>query len=488
MSTMSIYEFGPFALDAQRLLLLENDQPVPLGPKVVETLLALVEHPGDVLTKTALLERIWPEGYVDEANLAQNIYVLRKTLRARWEASVIETIPRRGYRFVGAVRCREEREPAQPVLAEPAAPVPVPAAPVSVKPQSHFNRWVIAVAAIVVILLAGTMAFTLARPRPAAAAAPLSAEGKRLYEIGRYYWNLRTPDGLNKSIAYFSHVIDTDPGNASGYAALASANAILADYQFGPLQPSVYFERARAYAHHALAIDPNSGEAYAVLGMVSSEESTGSQAQMAQSLRQLQRAIQIDPRSGPAHEWYGIMLLELGQIGMGYTELQKAADLDPLSVATMVWLSNAARLEHHYDDAISYARETLDLSPNRHDAYESLGLSYEALGNRSRAIEAFREMANGCGTCRWEAAALLAEIYAHTDRIAEARMELALAEAHSGDVKPENLAVALAAVGKKHVALEVLRHTSGEYLRTLIARDPRFAVFGTEQTALRKPA
>ena len=70
---MSVYEFGPFQLDKDRLLLLHDGEPVALGPKVVETLLALVEHPGDVLSKSALLDRIWPEGFVEEANLAQNI-------------------------------------------------------------------------------------------------------------------------------------------------------------------------------------------------------------------------------------------------------------------------------------------------------------------------------------------------------------------------------------------------------------------------------
>src|SRR5215469_2774366 len=114
---MSVYEFGPFLLDSERLLLLDRGEPVSLGPKVVETLLALVEHPGEVLTKSALLDRIWPEGYVDEANLAQNVYVLRKTLRARWDTDAIETIPRRGYRFTREVARREELPLAEPVVA-----------------------------------------------------------------------------------------------------------------------------------------------------------------------------------------------------------------------------------------------------------------------------------------------------------------------------------------------------------------------------------
>ena len=119
---MSLYLFGPFELDAERLLLLDRGEPIPIGPKVVETLLALVEHPGELFAKSALLARIWPEGYVDEANLAQNIYVLRKTLRSRWNVEAIETIPRRGYRFIAPVQRRDDAPRPQPAHAPPPPP------------------------------------------------------------------------------------------------------------------------------------------------------------------------------------------------------------------------------------------------------------------------------------------------------------------------------------------------------------------------------
>src|SRR6202022_804398 len=98
------YEVGPFQLHADQLLLTCAGSPVALGPKVVETLLALVEHPGEVLAKAALLDRIWPEGFVEEANLAQNVHVLRKTFRAFGSADPIETVPRRGYCLRAPVR------------------------------------------------------------------------------------------------------------------------------------------------------------------------------------------------------------------------------------------------------------------------------------------------------------------------------------------------------------------------------------------------
>ena len=91
----NLYTFGPFVLDERRLVLLRSGEALALGPKVVETLLALIERRGELCTKGELLDRVWPEGYVTEGNLSQNVHVLRKTLRA-WNAGAIETVPRRG--------------------------------------------------------------------------------------------------------------------------------------------------------------------------------------------------------------------------------------------------------------------------------------------------------------------------------------------------------------------------------------------------------
>jgi TolB-like protein/DNA-binding winged helix-turn-helix (wHTH) protein/lipoprotein NlpI len=98
------YEFGGFRLDAANRLLLREGRVVPLKPKVIETLLVLVERRGEVLGKDALMGLLWPEQFVEESNLTQNIYVLRKTLGETPGApEFIETIPRRGYRFIAAV-------------------------------------------------------------------------------------------------------------------------------------------------------------------------------------------------------------------------------------------------------------------------------------------------------------------------------------------------------------------------------------------------
>jgi len=97
------YEFGPYRLDIAERRLLRGDQPLPLTPKAFETLLALVENAGRTLEKDELLQRVWPDTFVEEVSLARNISVLRKALEDQ-DGSHIKTIPKRGYRFVSPVR------------------------------------------------------------------------------------------------------------------------------------------------------------------------------------------------------------------------------------------------------------------------------------------------------------------------------------------------------------------------------------------------
>jgi Tol biopolymer transport system component/DNA-binding winged helix-turn-helix (wHTH) protein len=99
-----LYKFGPFLLDSTERLLLRGNDPIPLTPKAFETLLALVENNGHLLDKEQLMRRVWPDSFVEEANLTQNISILRKALgETRDGVQYIETVPRRGYRFVAAV-------------------------------------------------------------------------------------------------------------------------------------------------------------------------------------------------------------------------------------------------------------------------------------------------------------------------------------------------------------------------------------------------
>lgn len=120
------FEFGPFSFDAASRLLLREGVGVPLTPKAADALCWLLAHRGRVLTKDALLQALWPDSFVEEANLSQTVYALRKALGdGRGGPQYIETLPRRGYRFVAEVRVvpRDTHRPARTLAVLPFRPL-----------------------------------------------------------------------------------------------------------------------------------------------------------------------------------------------------------------------------------------------------------------------------------------------------------------------------------------------------------------------------
>ena len=106
-----IYEYEDIRLDAAHLMLYRNKQTISLKPKVVETLVALVEKRGEVISKDELMNRLWADSFVEESNLTQNIYLLRKTLGNRADGKAfIENFSRRGYRFNGEIKSPVETQ------------------------------------------------------------------------------------------------------------------------------------------------------------------------------------------------------------------------------------------------------------------------------------------------------------------------------------------------------------------------------------------
>src|SRR5215471_11072004 len=104
MTTQRFYEFGPFRLDSKSCVLLRAGAVVPLNPKAFDTLRVLVENHGSPVGKDELMKLVWPDTFVEETNLTQQISILRKALGDSPEgSSYIETIPKRGYRFVAAL-------------------------------------------------------------------------------------------------------------------------------------------------------------------------------------------------------------------------------------------------------------------------------------------------------------------------------------------------------------------------------------------------
>jgi TolB-like protein/DNA-binding winged helix-turn-helix (wHTH) protein/Flp pilus assembly protein TadD len=148
MGTSRQYFFGDFRLDAGQRALFRKDDLVSLTPKALETLLFLVERHGRIVDKKELMEAIWPDTFVEEVSLARNVSILRKILSESEEGqSFIETIPKRGYRFVAPVQVAGE----EPHRTDSPALTP-PEQPASTSAKRAWTGWA-ALAAIAVLVL-----------------------------------------------------------------------------------------------------------------------------------------------------------------------------------------------------------------------------------------------------------------------------------------------------------------------------------------------
>ena len=150
----AVFEFGLFRLNPAERLLLRQQVPVRLPPKAFDALVVLVENPGHLLEKEELLKRVWPGTFVEESNLAQHISILRKALRDREDGfRYIETVPRRGYRFIAEVRKLGAIATDTGVSADPAPIQPsLPGVSEHVRPQARSRRLAFAMAGLIVML------------------------------------------------------------------------------------------------------------------------------------------------------------------------------------------------------------------------------------------------------------------------------------------------------------------------------------------------
>jgi eukaryotic-like serine/threonine-protein kinase len=203
-----VYEFGPFRMDPDKQVLLRENQPIPVTPKAFETLLALVRRSRDVVSKEELLKEVWPDSFVEESNLSQNIFMLRKALGDTAEnRQYIVTLPGKGYRFVASVRTVTQQdevlvaharartqiviEENEPETEQALKTVPKAAPPPKTQPRRAFYYYV---AAVVVLSAALAGALFLRRSPPANSPASKEWEQLTFFTDSAVYPAL-SPDG-----------------------------------------------------------------------------------------------------------------------------------------------------------------------------------------------------------------------------------------------------------------------------------------------------
>jgi TolB-like protein/DNA-binding winged helix-turn-helix (wHTH) protein/Tfp pilus assembly protein PilF len=230
------------------------------------------------------------------------------------------------------------------------------------------------VAANLQLKLSGELHQRLAR-RPT-----VNSDAYQLYLRGLFYFNKRTEDGFVKAADYFHQAIALDPNYGLAYTGLADCYGLQGYDTFPPRE---YMPKAKAMADKALAIDSQMAEAHTSLAMIKALYEWDWRG----AENEFRRAIELNPGYATAHHWYGVHLGAMGRFEESRRELQRALNLDPLSL--IVNLNNAYpdHYTHQYDRALNTYRKTIEMDPNFAWAHEDLMLAYEQQGRFREAIE-----------------------------------------------------------------------------------------------------
>ena len=218
----------------------------------------------------------------------------------------------------------------------------------------------------------------------------ISPEAYEAYLKGRYYWNKRTGESMQKAEQYFEQAIDKDPTYAAAYSGLADCNSGLTWHGFK--SPAEALPKAYAAARKALEINPESAEAHASLGLAMSHrwDWTGAEAEF-------RRALQLDPQYANAHHWYGDYLSIRGRHGEALAEAKHALELDPLNLMISTWVGLRYYMARDYSRAIDQNRNSVELDPNFAAAHLLLGEDYLGAGLHSEAVNELKKAANLSG-------------------------------------------------------------------------------------------
>src|SRR5450432_416208 len=169
------FEFNEYRLETSERRLLRDGSPIPLAPKVFDTLVILLENPGRLLSKDELMQKLWPSTFVEEVSLAQNISQLRKALGdAAGDAQIIQTVAKQGYRFVALVQVVTGEPPSNAAKTVAVVTIDRPTADhnPNVAAAPYSSRWQLAAGLVVVLVVAALSYFTFASRREAKAVAP----------------------------------------------------------------------------------------------------------------------------------------------------------------------------------------------------------------------------------------------------------------------------------------------------------------------------
>jgi DNA-binding winged helix-turn-helix (wHTH) protein/Tfp pilus assembly protein PilF len=390
----ALYRFGVFEADVRAGELRRNGVKVRLQDLPFRALALLLTRPGEVVTREEFRQALWPSDiFVDfEQGISSAVMRLRDALRDSADNPIfIETIERRGYRWIGPIQQvdplpAESREDAPRENESPEKQV------TAAEPPSRPFPWRRMV--FVLPVLAMLFAVWTFRPsyRPAKASARPTPAGTRtlhqaanreaedFYLKGRFYWNKRTPESLNQALKAFTQAVAHDPNYSDAYVGLADCYNLLREFSAMPGNEA-YF-KAFAAAKKAVELAPQSSEAHASLAFVT----FWGMWDAADSEKEFHRAIELDPNNVKAHHWYATFLHALGRHDEALAEIDLARKLAPDSSSILADQGELLWTAGHRDKALQLLKQLEAAEPDFISPHLYLRFAYFETGDYSNYI------------------------------------------------------------------------------------------------------
>lgn len=369
MPAKRAYRFLGYDLDPVRRVIARDGELLPMPPKVVDTLIVLVEHAGEVVDKDTLMHAVWPDTSVVESSLTRNISLLRKALGdGRTGENIIQTVSKRGYRFVPPVETVDEHDELAVVVAPAAAATPL-------------LRRSLAPAVMVLAVAAIAAAFLIAGPLRRSDRGAVLTDAEREYALGRHSLNKIEPAHVERALKRFQKAAELNPDSALAHAGIADSHVLM--IQLATARENSLSE-ARWAAQRAIALDPNLAPPRVSLGYVAAM----SGLDLASARREFERAAAIGvPATLPG---YGDYLTWIGDLDGARRYFTRAKQIDPVSPFLG---TRAARIEYfarRYGRAIELLTEVLEREPSFSQARYYLALSHAFEGRTDAALQELR--------------------------------------------------------------------------------------------------
>ncbi|MBS1796240.1 MAG: winged helix-turn-helix domain-containing protein [Acidobacteria bacterium] len=283
-------------------------------------------------------------------------------------------------------------------------------------------------------------------------------EAYHLYTKGRFFWNSRSSDDLRKSIAYYEQAIAKDENYALAYSGLAETYVLL--HTFSQSQDREAFPKAKRAAEKALSLDENLVEARTALALYKEQfewDWPGAETEF-------RRAIASNPHYPTAHQWFGEFLAFFGRTEESIAEMEKAVELDPLSLSTNTARAFPYLASRDYDRAIEKVRTALEMDRNFPLALYYLGRSLDGRGDYKNAIVEYRKAVDSSGRSSYFISAMIRALIKN-DQVSEAKTAFAEIEqlARKQQVSKYVLARSLIALGERERALAELEKALDEH-------------------------